>query len=102
MLGDMCKVDPITESQAKDRFARNYVEIDVSQPLRGTLNIDERRVRVEYESVGLICFNCGKIEHGKDRCKEGLHSHQEEETSKESAEDPQPTSMLAYYSIARV
>ncbi|KAL5798803.1 hypothetical protein ACOSQ2_003623 [Xanthoceras sorbifolium] len=63
MLASMCRVDLITESQARGRFASICVEIDVSQPLRGTLLIDDRRVRVEYESIGLIYFSCERIGH---------------------------------------
>ncbi|KAL5851536.1 hypothetical protein ACOSQ3_006654 [Xanthoceras sorbifolium] len=78
MLGSMCKVDPIIKSQTRGRFARIYVEIDMSKPLRGTLLIDGRRVRVEYESMRLICFNCGRIGHGRKSCHEGLQANQNE------------------------
>ncbi|KAK3230978.1 hypothetical protein Dsin_002859 [Dipteronia sinensis] len=71
MLGRMCTVDPITEAQARGRFARICVEIDISKPLLGTLSIDDRSIRVEYESLGLVCFKCGKYGHSKDNCREG-------------------------------
>ncbi|KAL5751978.1 hypothetical protein ACOSQ2_022485 [Xanthoceras sorbifolium] len=80
MLGSMRIVDPITESQAKGRFTRICVEIDVSQPLCGTLRIDGKRVRVEYKSMRLIYFNCGRISHGKKSCHEGLQSNQQEDS----------------------
>ncbi|KAK3231082.1 hypothetical protein Dsin_002963 [Dipteronia sinensis] len=72
MLGKMCKVDPVTEIQARGRFACICVEIDISKPLLGTLNIEDRSIRVEYESQGLVCFKCGRYMHSKDSCKEGL------------------------------
>ncbi|KAL5842634.1 hypothetical protein ACOSQ3_013237 [Xanthoceras sorbifolium] len=68
---------PITELQARGRFARLCVEIDISQPLRITLKVDGRYVRVEYESLGLICFNCGRVGHGKDSCRKGTQEHHE-------------------------
>ncbi|KAL5794846.1 hypothetical protein ACOSP7_003440 [Xanthoceras sorbifolium] len=75
MLASMCRVDLITESQARGRFASICVEIDVSQPLRGTLLIDDRRVRVEYESIGLIYFSCERIGHGRESWREGLQGN---------------------------
>ncbi|KAK3184959.1 hypothetical protein Dsin_032245 [Dipteronia sinensis] len=72
MLGRMCKVDPITENQARGRFARICEEIDISKPLLGTLSIDDRHIWVEYESLGLVCFKCGIFGHSKDNCREGL------------------------------
>ncbi|KAK3185110.1 hypothetical protein Dsin_028427 [Dipteronia sinensis] len=72
MLDRMCKVDPITMNQARGRFARICVEIDISKPLLGSLSIDDRDIRVEYESLGLICFNCGRYGHNKESCREGM------------------------------
>ncbi|KAL5840076.1 hypothetical protein ACOSQ4_012684 [Xanthoceras sorbifolium] len=90
LLGNPCKIDPITEAQARGRFARLCIEIDTNKPLKGTLKVDGRRVKVEYESMGLICFNCGRIGHGKDSCMEGLKQTQATEASKENKVDNQP------------
>ena len=54
MLGRMCKVDPITENQARGRFARICVEIDISKPLLGSLIIDNRTVRIPVVLTGLF------------------------------------------------
>ncbi|KAL5849943.1 hypothetical protein ACOSQ4_007956 [Xanthoceras sorbifolium] len=67
MLGSMCKVDPIAESQ-----------INVSKPLRGTMLIDGRRVRVEYERIG----------HGRESRREGLQANQNEGTGMETKTIP--------------
>ncbi|KAK3222484.1 hypothetical protein Dsin_009509 [Dipteronia sinensis] len=72
MLGRMCKVDSITKTQARGRFTRICVEIDISKPLLGALSIDDRSIRVEYESLGLVCFKCGIYGHSKDSCREGI------------------------------
>ena len=68
----MCKVDLVTLNQARGRFARICVEIDISKPLVATLNVEERSIKMEYENLGAICFNCGHYGHSKDSCKEGL------------------------------
>ncbi|KAL5820839.1 hypothetical protein ACOSQ3_022721 [Xanthoceras sorbifolium] len=85
LLGSMCKVDPITESQERSRFARIYVEVDVSQPLYGMVKIDGRRVKVEYENMGLICYKCGRLGHSQEACKEGMKANQEEDSMVEAA-----------------
>ncbi|KAL5801506.1 hypothetical protein ACOSQ3_033138 [Xanthoceras sorbifolium] len=72
MLGTICKVDPVTESQARGRFARLCVEIDIFIPIMGTLYVRGRAIRVEYENLGLSCFNCGRYWHIKESYREGL------------------------------
>ncbi|KAK3205340.1 hypothetical protein Dsin_019386 [Dipteronia sinensis] len=72
MLGNTCKVDHIIESQARGRFARICVEIDITKPLKGALSVNDRTIKVEYKSLGLICFICGRIGHSKELCKEGI------------------------------
>ncbi|KAL5765674.1 hypothetical protein ACOSP7_016291 [Xanthoceras sorbifolium] len=72
MLGATCKVDPITETQARGRFARICVEIDISQPLLGSLRVQKRTIKVEYENLRLICFNCGRYGHSKELCRDGI------------------------------
>ncbi|KAK3182705.1 hypothetical protein Dsin_029991, partial [Dipteronia sinensis] len=51
---------------ARDRFSRICVEIDITKPLKGSLNVEEKSIRVEYENLGLICFNCGRVGYSKD------------------------------------
>ncbi|KAL5832770.1 hypothetical protein ACOSQ3_016444 [Xanthoceras sorbifolium] len=72
ILGATCKVDPITETQARGRFARICVEIDISQPLLGSLRVQKRTIKVEYENLELICFNCGRYGHSKELCRDGI------------------------------
>ncbi|KAK2664186.1 hypothetical protein Ddye_002760 [Dipteronia dyeriana] len=70
MMGNTYKVDPITESQARGRFARICIDLDIRKPLKSSLSMDDRIMKVEYENVGLICFNCGRIGHSKEVCKD--------------------------------
>ncbi|KAK3222280.1 hypothetical protein Dsin_009305 [Dipteronia sinensis] len=60
MLGKMCKVDPITVNQTRGRFARICVETGISKPFIGALFIEDINIRVEYQSLGLVCFKCGR------------------------------------------
>ena len=72
MLGTTFKVDPITETQARGRYARICVEIDITKPLISSLLVEDREIKVEYESLGSICFKCGRVGHNKEVCREGI------------------------------
>ncbi|KAK0597259.1 hypothetical protein LWI29_023477 [Acer saccharum] len=78
MLGNTIKVDPITESQARGRFARICVEIDTTKPLQCSLDVGNRTIKVEYENLGLICFSYGRVGHSREMCKEGAVDMNEE------------------------
>ncbi|KAK2658150.1 hypothetical protein Ddye_004683 [Dipteronia dyeriana] len=56
MLGNAYKVYPITESQARWRFARICINLDITKPLKGSIIVDDRITKVEYENLGLIYF----------------------------------------------
>ncbi|KAK2643932.1 hypothetical protein Ddye_019127 [Dipteronia dyeriana] len=45
MLGRMCKVDLSIVNQARARFARICMEIDISKPLLGVLHIEDRTIK---------------------------------------------------------
>ncbi|KAK3218142.1 hypothetical protein Dsin_012112 [Dipteronia sinensis] len=62
------------------RCARIYVELDITKPLKSSLNIGNRVIKVEYESLGLICFKCGRVGHSKDSCVEVCVSRNEGES----------------------
>ncbi|KAK2645211.1 hypothetical protein Ddye_020406 [Dipteronia dyeriana] len=83
MLGTTFKVDPITESQARGRFTRICVEIDITKPLKSILIVEDRVIKVEYESLGVICFKCGRVGHTKDLCREEVVEQDEVEKNTE-------------------
>ncbi|KAL5770760.1 hypothetical protein ACOSP7_014914 [Xanthoceras sorbifolium] len=86
MLGSTCKVDPVTISQARGRFAQLCVEIDISKPIIGSLYIYGRIIRVEYENLGNICFKYGRYGHNKDVCSKGYVDKETMDTSEHRAE----------------
>ncbi|KAL5767244.1 hypothetical protein ACOSQ2_014027 [Xanthoceras sorbifolium] len=46
---------------------------------------DKRTIKVEYESLGIICFGCGRVGHVQDSCKEGVVT---QELTKRTSEGP--------------
>ncbi|XP_039127008.1 uncharacterized protein LOC120263188 [Dioscorea cayenensis subsp. rotundata] len=67
-LGILLKIDDLTTSLARSKFARVCIDIDLSRPLsRGFwIGDDEHRVFVVvmYERLPTFCYSCGLISHG--------------------------------------
>ncbi|XP_028782820.1 uncharacterized protein LOC114738926 [Neltuma alba] len=70
-IGYVLKIDKITTSGAKGRFARVCVYLDLKQPLQPVILVNVKEKKVEYEWLHRICFNCGKYGHDTDYCSEG-------------------------------
>ncbi|XP_058725648.1 uncharacterized protein LOC131596932 [Vicia villosa] len=64
------KVDKNTLLQGRGKFARLCVEVDLSNPLLAQFKIKDRKYKVEYESLHLLCVTCGRFGHYKEGCLE--------------------------------
>ncbi|MBA0847464.1 hypothetical protein Goshw_018408 [Gossypium schwendimanii] len=62
VIGPVTKIDQNTDTRARGQFARLTVFVDFSQPLVSKIMIDGRIQWVEYQSLPLVCFNCGWIQ----------------------------------------
>ncbi|XP_072060392.1 uncharacterized protein [Arachis hypogaea] len=67
VIGKTLKIDYNMAEQARGRFARICVKIDLTKPLRSKFRIKRRNVFIEYKGIHTtICFNCRRSEHTKD------------------------------------
>ncbi|KAI3893641.1 hypothetical protein MKX03_006219, partial [Papaver bracteatum] len=66
-IGIPIKIDNITESILRGKYARFCVELDTDQPLKYAIRIGNFKQRIEYEGIGLVCFHCGKLSHRKEQ-----------------------------------
>ncbi|MBA0732897.1 hypothetical protein Gogos_016959 [Gossypium gossypioides] len=66
--GPVTKIDPNTDTRARGKFARLAVFADLGQPLVSKIMIDGRIQRVEYQSLPLVCFDCGWYGHNREIC----------------------------------
>lgn len=55
------KVDFNTTIQARGKFARLHIEVDLDKPLLGMFKIKGRIFEVEYEGLHLLCEYCGSF-----------------------------------------
>lgn len=69
VVGQVVKVEKPTMTSTRRRYARVYVEIDLSKALLPRVNVDGVPRCVEYEGLHQICFDCGQYGHHANGCK---------------------------------
>ncbi|KAI9082788.1 hypothetical protein K1719_035245 [Acacia pycnantha] len=68
LLGEVVKIDYLTESRGRGRYARLAILIDLQKSLVPWIKVDGMSYGVEYEGLPHIFFNCGKYGHTQERC----------------------------------
>ncbi|KAI5333294.1 hypothetical protein L3X38_023425 [Prunus dulcis] len=68
LIGTTVKIDAHTMGQARGKFARLCVELDLSKPLIPFIVVEGRTFGVVYEGIQLVCFECGCFGYGRDAC----------------------------------
>lgn len=75
-MGNLLKVDDLTSSLVRSRFAPICLEVDLSKPLsRGLwLGDDLHRVFVVvlYERLPTFCYSCSIVGHGSSACPQSM------------------------------
>lgn len=68
----LLKIDDYTTYLSQSRFARVYVEIDLSKLLKRGLWIGDKEHRVFlvvlYEKLPTFCYLCGLVGYGSNTC----------------------------------
>jgi hypothetical protein len=67
-IGRTVKVDRTTQTQARGKYARLCVEVDLTKPLLAMFQIKDRYYKVEYEGLHMLCLACGTFGHYKEGC----------------------------------
>ena len=68
-IGNVLRVDTHTANEARGRFARLCVQIDVDKPLVTAVLIGRFEQPVCYEGIQKLCFSCGRMGHRKENCQ---------------------------------
>ncbi|KAI9112471.1 hypothetical protein K1719_016394 [Acacia pycnantha] len=68
-IGKAIRLDVHTAQRARGKFARMCVELDLTKPLIPEFSVEGRVLSVVYESLGVICQQCGKVGHKKEQCE---------------------------------
>ncbi|KAL0011104.1 hypothetical protein SO802_006212 [Lithocarpus litseifolius] len=67
-IGNVLRIDTHTASEAKGRFARLCVHIDIDKPLITAILIGKFEQPVCYEGIQKLCFSCGRMGHRRENC----------------------------------
>lgn len=67
-IGRVLRIDAHTAMEARGKYARLCVQIDVNKPLINTILIGRFEQAVVYEGIQKLCFSCGRIGHRKEAC----------------------------------
>ena len=68
IIGELIKVDYMTESRQRGKFACMVVKVNLNKPLISRFKIDDRIQTVEYEDLPIICYGCGHFGHVLEHC----------------------------------
>ncbi|XVF00748.1 hypothetical protein REPUB_Repub04eG0028100 [Reevesia pubescens] len=67
-IGKTLMVDRNTMVASRGKYARICMEVNLTKPLVPKIFTEGRWQSVEYERLGMVCFNCGKFGHSKEQC----------------------------------
>ncbi|KAA8520195.1 hypothetical protein F0562_014451 [Nyssa sinensis] len=67
-IGDLVRIDTVTERRTKGRFARLCVKMDLNRPLPPQIKLGGLCQRIEYEGLHVICYQCGRVGHRQQDC----------------------------------
>ncbi|KAL0016800.1 hypothetical protein SO802_003869 [Lithocarpus litseifolius] len=67
-IGKVLQIDSHTAMEARGRYARLCIQIDVTKPLVDTVLIGRFKQPVVYEGIHKLCFSCGRLGHRKESC----------------------------------
>ncbi|MBA0712682.1 hypothetical protein Golax_011764 [Gossypium laxum] len=87
MVGKVAKLDFNTDSKARGRYASMAIYINLEKPLISMVLINGKDQRIQYESLPVVCFSCGRYGHIKENCgqaKEILENSARKNTTPEN------------------
>ncbi|KAL1569140.1 hypothetical protein AAHA92_00652 [Salvia divinorum] len=70
MIDKVVKIDNNTSAATRGRFARLAVMVDLSKTLKSRIWVNDKPHDIEYESLPLICYGCGRYGHLKTDCQD--------------------------------
>ena len=67
-IGKVLRIDSNTAMEARGKYARLCIQIDINKPLVNHILIGRFEQAVSYEGIQSLCFSCGRLEHKVDAC----------------------------------
>ena len=67
-IGKVLRIDSHTAMEARGKYARLCIQIDINKPLVNTILIGRFEQAVTYEGIQSLCFSCGRLGHKVEAC----------------------------------
>ena len=67
-ISNVLRMDTHTATEARGKFARLCVQIDIDKPFITVVKIGRFEQPVSYEGIHKLCFSCGRIGHRWENC----------------------------------
>lgn len=67
-IGPVLRVDTYTTLEAKGRFARLCVQVNLDKPIVKAIKVGGIRQPVQYEGISSLCFFCGRVGQKSKGC----------------------------------
>nr|XP_023881793.1 uncharacterized protein LOC111994167 [Quercus suber]POE73841.1 uncharacterized protein CFP56_26818 [Quercus suber] len=65
-IGKVLRIDIHTAMEARGKYVRMCIQIDINKPLIDTILIGLFEQAVSYEGIQKLCFSCGRFGHLKE------------------------------------
>ncbi|KAK9993883.1 hypothetical protein SO802_023586 [Lithocarpus litseifolius] len=90
------RIDSHTATEARGKYARICIQIDVNKPLVNTICIRRFEQAVTYKGIHSLYFSCGRLGQRVDRCSNMIRKEKEslnpmEGTQKSCSDMPRDT-----------
>lgn len=82
-IGKVLRIDSHTAMEARGKYARLCVQIDINKPLVNTILIGRFEQAVSYEGIHSLCFSCGRLGHKRETCPYTIRKGKEQVASDE-------------------
>ena len=67
-IGPVLRIDSNTATEARGRYARICVQIDLNKPLVRQILLEGQIQDIQYERINSLCFSCGRVGHRRENC----------------------------------
>ncbi|KAK9996394.1 hypothetical protein SO802_021080 [Lithocarpus litseifolius] len=76
-IGKVLRIDSHTATEARGRYARLCVQVDINKPLINSILISHFEQVVTYEGIHKLCFSCDRIGHKIEACPYTIRKEKE-------------------------
>ena len=100
-IGKVLRIDSHTTMEARGKYARLCIQVDVNKPLINTVIIGRFEQGVTYEGLQRLCFSCGRVGHKVDSCPYTIRKGKSSLAATEEDQEAQPPNPRAEHDGCR-